>query len=192
MWRLDVPGGGILNSPILIGIKVMALTLLSIIVLFSLPWIFIYVGIQISPNPPIPEITYGEFPFRLEYELEGKRVVIEDILICEYDGIGSNEGMGKYRKWKGRLASGNEEIVLLKVDNNTEIIYKPGSASYYMDDLREYEGYDHLFPYALLKEYEEEHTNIEIVYQSSLLHEYHIKLIDWDYTQPIQNNFITK
>ncbi len=51
----------------------------------------------------------GEFPFCLEYEIKGKRSVIQDTLICEYDGIGINEGQGKYREWKEHLASGKHK-----------------------------------------------------------------------------------
>lgn len=83
------------------------LLVLAVVVYFSvLPWAMIALGMLISPNPPRPEITYGEFPFSLEYEINGHRKVIEDTLIGEYDGIGMNEGIGKYRKWKWRLASG--------------------------------------------------------------------------------------
>ena len=51
----------------------------------------------------MPEIRYGEFPFRLEYEINGERFVIEDTVICEFDGIGWNEAQGKFRKWKDYL-----------------------------------------------------------------------------------------
>ncbi|MEK4455904.1 hypothetical protein [Paenibacillus sp. FSL R10-2748] len=72
----------------------------AIIAFIALPWLLIFIGIQLEPNPSHPEIAYGKFPFRLEYEINGQRKVIQDTLICEYDGIGSNEARGKYRKWK--------------------------------------------------------------------------------------------
>jgi hypothetical protein len=37
------------------------------------PWVMLYAGISLSSNPPTPEITYGEFPFRLEYEINGEQ-----------------------------------------------------------------------------------------------------------------------
>ena len=88
-------------------VTVLLLTTVLIVLMIAcvlvLPWMLLYLGIAFSPDPPRPEITRGEFPFRLEYEIDGKRVVIEDTLICEFDGFGMNEGAGKYRKWKGRL-----------------------------------------------------------------------------------------
>lgn len=54
----------------------------------------------LTPNPPEPQITYGEFLFKLECEINGDKKTVEDTVMREYDGIGWNEGSGKYRKWK--------------------------------------------------------------------------------------------
>ncbi len=43
----------------------------AIIAFIALPWLLIFIGNQLEPNPSPPEITYGKFPFRLEYELTG-------------------------------------------------------------------------------------------------------------------------
>jgi len=48
--------------------------------------------------PPEPEITYGEFPFRLEYEIDGERFVIEDVVIVEF--MGSFRGNPTTRPWR--------------------------------------------------------------------------------------------
>ena len=71
-------------------INILIITLaifLAIVGFFTLPWIAIYIGVQLSPAPPRPEIIYSKFPFRLEYEINDKRVVIKDTVICEYDGV---------------------------------------------------------------------------------------------------------
>lgn len=132
-----------------VAIIIVLIAIVSIIVFFTVwPWVSISLGISLLPNPPKPEIIYGEFPFRLVYEINGERKVIEDTLICEYDGIGMDEGRGKYRKWKEHLASGNQEIMLLKIDNTKEIYYNPGPADYYMGDMSEGVRYNHNFPNA--------------------------------------------
>ncbi|CCF12626.1 putative uncharacterized domain protein [Brevibacillus laterosporus GI-9] len=61
----------------------------------------------------------GEFPFCLEYEIKRKRSVIQDTLLCEYDGI----GQGKYREWMGNLASGKQQILLLQAVDKLFLIY---------------------------------------------------------------------
>jgi len=80
-----------------------------------------------TPNPPKPEITYGEFPFTLVYEINGEEKVVEDTLICEYDGVEwAGDFVIWYYKWKCSLKSGNDNdrITLLKVDEDTEIYYR--------------------------------------------------------------------
>lgn len=167
------------------------LIVLIIIAFFTLPWLGLYTGIQLLEDPPDPEITCGEFPFRLEYEINGEQMVIQDTLICEYDGIGSDEGRGKYRKWKKRLASGNERITLLKVDSTKEIHYTPGSANYYMGDIDNAKEYKHSFPDASIIESDGRITSYGRICADELLNKYNIKLISWDYTQPIKNKFST-
>jgi hypothetical protein len=162
---------------------------LAVAAYLILPWLFIFVGIQSGPNPLEPEITYGEFPFRLEYEIKGERKIIQDTLICEYDGIGADEGQGKYRKWKQRLASGNERVTLLKIDDTSEIYYNPGSTKYYMGDLRDSIQYNHEFPNASMFRRDGRFTSYKTIRAEQLLSEYDIKLISWDYTPPIKNNF---
>jgi hypothetical protein len=54
------------------------------------------IGYFIEPKLPDSQNTYGEFPFRIVYELDGERITIEDVLICEYGGNDWNEGMGRY------------------------------------------------------------------------------------------------
>lgn len=97
--------------------KTISVTLITVLIAFVAmlayttiwPWATMFFGISSFPNPTKPEITHGEFPFHLVYEINGETKVIEDTLICEYDGIGMNEGNGKYRKWKESLASGNKK-----------------------------------------------------------------------------------
>lgn len=172
---------------LLLGIPV--LLVIVIVAYIALPWLFIFVGIWLEPNPPRPEIRYGEFPFRLEYEINGQRIVIEDTLICEYDGIGADEGRGKYRKWKQKLTSGNERITLLKVGDKKETYYHPGSAKYYMGDFDSPIEYQHRFPDANIFEKEGGITSNRLIRADQLLEQYNIKLISWDYTEPINNSF---
>jgi hypothetical protein len=184
----------ILGIPLMLG--------LVVIIYLAWPWLLMFVGIQLEPNPSRPAITYAEFPFRLEYEINGERRVVQDTLICEYDGIGSNEGSGKYRKWKGRLASGNQKIVLLQAKDASgiafknkktirqEIFFDPGPAWYYMGDSESDDGYKSLYPNASFSEQYQDGTVAKgIIQADELLDRFNIKLISWDYTKPIKNSF---
>ena len=63
-------------------------------------------------DPPIPINKYGEYPFRIVFEHKGETHTIEDVLICEYDGIAYNEGWGKYVKWRYRLMNDTAEFYM--------------------------------------------------------------------------------
>lgn len=170
-------------------------------------WIFLFtviVFIWRTPAPPLPEITYGEFPFRLEYELNEELHVIEDTLIVEFDGFGMNEGIGRYRRWTSRLASGEDLVLLLEVSDNKQIFYFPGPANYYMGD--RLNGYNHTFPSASFIERERGITRRDILHdkelleqfgpldqntinEEELLNQYNIRLVNWEISEPIVNNF---
>ncbi|WP_139488119.1 hypothetical protein [Brevibacillus dissolubilis] len=187
------------SVPIMVLIAVVA----GIVYVTVGPWVMIFLGISSLPNPPKPEITSGEFPFRLVYMINGETKVIEDTLICEYDGIGMNEGNGKFRKWKGRLTSGNQKIILLNTDGSSgiafanqktlsQVIYFDlGPAWYYMGDEERSKGYQHSFPNASFSEQYQDGTSVDggMIQADELREQYNIKLISCDYPQPIKNNF---
>lgn len=165
--------------------------MVAIVGFFMLPWIAIGLGIFFSPAPPMPEITYEEFPFRLVYELNGEPIVVEDAIICEYDGIGMDEGQGKRRKWKSRLASGNDRVVLLTIDDTRSVCYSTGAeASYYMGDWSgvTQDGNNRIQPsYMRYESGESAHTTI--IPSPELFDKYGIEIISWEPSPPIVNNF---
>ena len=166
---------------------IIIILLVFVFAYFTLPFVLIGLDNASKPNPPEPEITYGEFPFKLVYEISGEQKVIEDTVICEYDGIGIGSG-SKYRKWKSRLASGNKEVILLRIDNKKHIYYLVGSPSYYMGDMRKNTTWEHFFPDAFLHDAKGFGMNDKIK-ADELLSEYGIKLISWEPSPPIVNSF---
>lgn len=172
--------------------------IIAIVVVFmvlNMPWIVLTVGGQLSPNPPAPEITYGEFPFRLEYEINGEQIEVKDTLICEFDGFGFDTGRGKFRKWKSKLKSGNTRITLLKSEG-IEILYSPGLpssriAGVYMGDVEYYPGSNKsTFPDAwYTSDFEDKTVNEYIISADEMWEKYKIRLISWEPAEPIQNTF---
>ena len=154
-----------------------------------------------TPNPPKPEIKYGEFPFRLEYELNGELKVIEDTIICEFDGFESLGTAGKYRVWKTYLKSGNERIILLdfrSVDEINELGRKMialyffyGSGEYYMDDeydFRKRAGND-ISKVSYIYQYSAEEIRYASYTAEEAFERYGIKLISWEPSEPIVNSY---
>ena len=153
------------------------------------------------PEPTKPEITYGEFDFKLTYEVDGKTKTIEDTIICEFDGFEWLGESGKYRKWKSKLKSGNDEIVLLDLRDKNEIneygntmlelIFYWGNAEFYMGDEITY-----------MTRRAQNLTEINYRFQAAngrigssaygadvALERYGIRLIKWECDEPIKNTF---
>ncbi len=100
------------------------------ILIIAFPWIMLGLGLLTSPAPPKPEITYGEFDFKLVFEIDGESRTIEDIIICEFDGFNIDEGRGKTRRWKEDFQNNqNNELYAWRVeqiDNPDFNEYKSG------------------------------------------------------------------
>ena len=177
-------------------IRKVLLIILGVIVatfvgVFILPWVFLAFGTTfLLPNPPMPEIRYGEFPFRLEYEINGEIVIVEDIVICKFDGVGAGTN-GKYLKWKQYLASDKDEnsVMLLKADETTKVYYTVGDARYYMDDGP---AYMYLPEYSIVTYGAVYVTNwglSGVVSKEDLQNKCGIQIISFEHSERINNTF---
>ena len=185
-------GDDILSITKKIIMVIVALVLVCVIgvLIIASPWITIGVGLWLSPAPPKPEITYGEFPFRLEYEIDGEKIEVEDVLICKFDGFGFSEGSGgKFRKWSSKLKSGKTRITLLEVDG-IEIYYPVGGATFYMGDPDNLLKSGTVFPDAYYtRDFDDQTVNGYIITADEMWDKYQLRLINWEIAPPIENNF---
>lgn len=167
----------------------------GLFVIFIAKWGFLFMF-----NPPSPKIKYGEFPFRLTYEINGEQKVIEDTIICKFDGFKSEGTNGIHRKWKTYLKSGNERLTLLDLrsleevnefrQTMLELYFYYGNAEYYMGDIgdrqRSAQGLDRV-------SYHYQNTDGTTGGSSYKVDEayekYKIRLISWEPSPPIQNTF---
>lgn len=180
-------------KPLIIIIIIASVIILSpIILIFSLnlfAWGSIFVGGWLSPNPPKPEITYAEFPFEIVYEMDGELVTVNDVYVCEFDGFGWNEGVGKHREWKGYFQStGEDEFVLLQ-DGNLSLAVSVGYPEYYMSDPTEYDVEKEPYIYYIIDPNELGGTSSGVMDIEPILEQYKIKLVRWNLSEPIQNSF---
>jgi len=132
-------------------VLIVTASILAIPLLIMLYILILFSGIFL-PDPPMPDIKYAEFPFRIEIEHDGERLLFEDTIICEYDGVGVTEyGTRKYRMWKSRFASGREytaswpSIEMLNTDY-VVLRFHSGEPAFYMD--RSWMELEHGIPYS--------------------------------------------
>jgi len=152
-----------------------------------------------SPPPP-PAIRYGEFPFRLEYELDGERFVIEDTLVASFVesriGVKNESGV---RRWQSTFENTEDGLsIILKRGDDLSISFRPGLAPFYMGDpvaghrrRRITDTLNH--PNFSIRTVNQEGRIRLDFFQPEEAHEilleHGITLISWEHADPIVNSF---
>ncbi len=179
---------------ITISIVLIVVLLSVVIVLFAA-----FGGFNFLLHVPKPEITYGEFPCVLTYEINGETKIIEDTIVCVFDGFEIVGEAGKYRKWKTYLKSGNEDMTLLDLrplnEKNEfghimlEFFFSYGNGEYYMGDTQR-RSIPQISDYIEYKYQTEDGRIGGSAYTSEeALEKYKIRLISWEAAPPIENKF---
>lgn len=180
----------------ILGITLFGIYQLLVYSYFLFPWAVPWVGDIIIASPPKPKITYGEFPISVTYEVDGETKVVEDTVICEFDGIEMRGGAGKYRKWKSRLKSGNESLTLLLVEQEgltVKIITFYGLPNYYMGDFEQSkEAYERVMADDRYLHYIQWENGVQTgrsIPKEEVWEKYRLKVVSWEYSPPITNSF---
>ena len=164
------------------------LTLIMIpILLVVCGWTVVLGGMYLfTPAPPQPIIQTGEFPFELTYKLNGELYTVKDVYVCNYEGIGVDEGNGKYRKWSGYIKGSGESAIFVTEDSDRKIFCFVGDAEFYMND----EQYPEERP--LTPRLYDVKKNVNIM--NSFNHDeivaiYNVEIVSWKFSEPIDNSF---
>ena len=156
-----------------------------------------------------PQITTGEFPFVVEYEMNGENFVIEDTVVCEFSGYDlSALTFNKPRSWNAYLKSREKEkrlfiecepntnsiLVEGRINIESRVLLQYGDAEYYMGDpngksltyngqpIITYVEYFQTGP----KSYEYTSTKMS---NEQLEKYFGIKIIKFEFSEPIKNEF---
>lgn len=133
-----------------------------------------------------PAVEYGEFPFKVVYEVNGETMETEDTLVFEYNGVGWNEGVGTYYQWNTRFLSEKEcpketpmLIPLYREEdingNEIAVCFVLGDFAYYMENGRKtYGDKGYSVGDMVLRSTEEE----RLISEEELYLEYGIKILE--------------
>ena len=163
--------------PVLKSVRIAIGLMIAVVLILAMfnPWTWIFLGIWFQPNPPKPDIKYGEF-----------------------DGFYVDEGRGKTRKWKYHFKNEQDheifvydrspdfpKLVLENIDQY-KIILGVATAEYFLAE-PEYKWIPEM-PY--IDAYD---TGVnQYLFQeeiNELLDNHSFKVIDWYCDPPIENTF---
>ena len=155
-----------------------------------------YLKIAEKNDPTIdPEVTYHEFPFYIEYVIDGEIKIIEDTLVCEYVGFERtgwlyrfNVGDEYLRHWDSYLKNHTEDSILLFSDNNIIVDYSLAMASYYMGDT-EMPGAETRPSFRVFIKTSNKNELYKHYKSAEDLKEYGIEILNLIIPEPIQNSF---
>ena len=165
---------------------VIILAVLSPVLYVVFGWLTLFVGLWVfTPNPPQPQKTYGEFPFTLTYTVNGETHTVEDVYVCKYDGVGADEGHGKYRTWSGYIKGSGETDVLIAEDADRKVYCFVGDAEFYMND----ERYPEKRPLTPRLYDVEKNVDAEGLSPEEIAKVYDIEIVSWNFSEPIENSF---
>jgi len=182
------------------GILQMALATVAGALACTLFFLFVVSGAfaVLMPNPSRPQITYGEFPIRVIFELDGEIHTLEDTVIAEFAGFQSLGTAGRYRVWTSRLKSGNERLVLLRVENEEysfAITRSHAPPAYYMGDFAFQRRQDVEFGLAdrrylgYIRWEDGEITANHTLRADEVWERYNLRIIEIQHSPPIENTF---
>ena len=178
---------------------IISIVVISILVIFA-PLLYFFGEIFIEMifcKPSEPAIKYGEFPFEIIYEYNGKEGVIKDTIVCEYEGYSFALDGGNTRDWNCYIKNSNENgYYYIDKENQPDLyIYVPMNAEYYMgapnSDIETAKPYIYYNAYEESEDVYEEDPSEEIVLTENEdpRDKVDIRIIEWKPSEPIQNNF---
>ena len=178
------------------------------LILLAFLILFCFVGCE-EKYESAPQIAEGEFPFVVEYEFNGERYLIEDTVVCSWDGYDMSNNFAIFgypysRIWDASLKSRDEskrvliefepnaESLLVDGRNNIEsrVILSYGSGGYYLGDPNDTEYYPRI-NYIENYEISSKMSKIDSTKLSNdqLEKLFGIKIIRFEFSEPIENKF---
>lgn len=138
---------------------------------------------------PSPITKSAEFHFKLEYELNGKLIIVSDVLVCEYKGISYNSSVGWHRVYDKHLASNKKkkDIQLLELEDGLKLYYYTGYPAYYLGDsiVKNVDEFNTVYS----SKNDDRSSGSEKIYNNKTYEDFGIKLINWSIDSPIENSF---
>ena len=143
---------------------------------------------------PRPEVKEGRFDFSITYELNGEVKTLECVYVCEFDGTSwSIEGGDYSRDWKshteGDFEGDDYSAVIGKTEDGGDIILFFGIyPEYFMGD-SEMGGRGAPEPDIYIS-YDRGEGVCDLIQEDDVIEEvYGVKLLDYEYDEPIENSF---
>lgn len=143
-------------------------------------------------NVPMPSVKNGEFDFSVTYEVKGETVTVSGVYVCSFKG-GSMHIDGMDRQWEGYVkdADFGNEIEILRNDDGVITLDLGLEPMYFMSDPL----YGEIDPEPMfcIKYHEDKTEELGLwSYDEDILADYGVRVISYEYDEPVENTFETE
>ena len=140
---------------------------------------------------PMPEIEEGRFDFSVTYEIDGEVMTYSGVYVCKLDGV-LTTFVGSSLEWGGYIE--NEEEIDIPIQTNDEgVVYLNCGflPEYFMGDPNA-DYYEAPAPNLYMIYHGSTPDDLDITSDETVIAELGVKLISWEYADPIENTFEEK
>ena len=162
------------------------------VVLLLVTCIFLFTGCV--KKMPVPEVKEGRFDFSITYEVNGEQKTYTGVYVCEFKGTHVSL-VGYGRDWTGYVENSDSSLAIPVQTNDDGIIYIGlGLSPRYLMSDPDFVTYEFDIPEpTLYMEYHSDDPNTSMVDGSlDFMAEYGVRLISYDYPEPIENDYPEK
>ena len=140
----------------------------------------------------VPEVKEGRFEFCVTYEIKGELKTYSGVYICKFNGV-EKSIYGSSLKWESYVEGLDDSTSILLDTNDEGNIYLEFAlyASHFMND-PEYVDWDAPKPYLCLVYHSDDPDLSSSTTDIDFLNLYGIQIINFDYPEPIENNYKEK
>lgn len=139
---------------------------------------------------PMPEIEEGRFEFSVTYEVNGEVKTYSGVYVCYLDGVLVTL-VGSGLEWRSYVENEEEEDIPVQVNDDGTVYINLGFyPEYFMGDPNA-EMYDAPSPNLYMIYHTDDPDELEITGEEDVIAEYGVRLISYEYAEPIENSFKT-
>lgn len=139
----------------------------------------------------VPEVKEARFDFSVTYELEGEQKTYTGVYVCEYDGVLTTL-VSSSIKWKGYIENEKEIDVPIQTNEDGTVYINLGfNPEYFMGDPAA-DYYEAPAPSLYMIYSNSTEDQLYITGDEEEILQYGVKIISYEYAEPIENSFKEK
>lgn len=140
---------------------------------------------------PIPDVKEGRFDFSVTYEIDGEVKTYSGVYVCKFDGV-LTTFLGSSLEWEGYIENEEEMDVPIQTNEDGVVYINFGFfPEYFMDDpYAEYYAVPE--PNLFMIYHDNDPDELNITGDEEVIAEYGVRLIGYEYADPIENTFEEK